>query len=124
MTKTPTIVTTTTPQQQFSSSSETRDTNRFNALSGAGDDDNSSRNDEFNLKKKSNEMRSNLLNRSRNLNPSKFLFCAHARIDKDEFAVGDLDQLDKLQNWNELFSKRYPQIYNRLMGEYLSKYVS
>jgi hypothetical protein len=28
------------------------------------------------------------------------------------------------KTWNELFSKRYPQIYQRLLGEYLSKYIS
>jgi hypothetical protein len=26
--------------------------------------------------------------------------------------------------WNDLFSKRYPEIYNRLMGVYLAKYTS
>jgi hypothetical protein len=28
------------------------------------------------------------------------------------------------ETWNELFSKRYPEIYERLMGEYLRRYTS
>jgi hypothetical protein len=27
------------------------------------------------------------------------------------------------ETWNELFSKRYPQIYQNLMNEYMSKYI-
>jgi hypothetical protein len=97
--QTTTTVTTTTQKQQFPSS-ETRNTLRFNALSGAGDET-SSRNDESILKKKIDDMCSNLLKKSRGMSSSSSLYGAHPGIGKDELVLADLDQVDKLNNWGE-----------------------